>query len=140
MLNEPGRNVIKPAMNGASALSWDEDLLSSLALYPSTVPLESLIISEELGWRPAREPEFEAENEAIVGLMRALRESNANVLQVLAETTLRLSRADAAGISIEEAEEGRRVFRWHAAAGQWLPLLGRTVPREASPCGVLLER
>ena len=140
MLNEPGRNVIKPATNGASASPWDDDLISSLALYPSTVSLESLIITEELGWRAARAPEFEAENEAIVGLMRALKESNAKVLQVLAETALRLSRAHSAAVSVEEAEEGRKIFRWHAAAGQWLPLLGKTVPREGSPCGVALDR
>src|SRR5262249_35545827 len=31
-------------------------------------------------------------------------------------------------------------FRWHASAGRWSPYRGNTMPRHASPCGVVLDR
>ena len=83
------------------------------------MPLEDVITTAELDRRPARAPDFESESRALVGLMRALREADANVLQQLAETALDLCRAQSAGVSIEEEEHGLRVFRWHGAAGRW---------------------
>jgi signal transduction histidine kinase/ActR/RegA family two-component response regulator len=104
------------------------------------VPLEEVIATAELERRPTRAPDFESESRALVGLMRALREADTNVLQKLADTALRLCGAQSAGVSIEEEEEGRRVFRWHGAAGRWASLRGRTIPRDSSPCGTVLER
>lgn len=101
---------------------------------------EDVITTAELDRRPARAPDFESESRALVGLMRALREADANVLQQLAETALDLCRAQSAGVSIEEEERGLRVFRWHGAAGRWARFLGETVPRDASPCGTVLDR
>ena len=63
-----------------------------------------------------------------------------NVLQKLVDVALELSRAQSAGISILEEEEGRKIFRWHAVAGQWAGYLGGTMPREASPCGTVLDQ
>jgi signal transduction histidine kinase/ActR/RegA family two-component response regulator len=104
------------------------------------VPLEEVIAITELDDRPARAPDFESESRALVGLMKALREADANVLQKLAETALSLCRAHSAGVSLEEEQQGRRVFRWHGAAGRWAPFIGRAVPRDASPCGVVVDR
>src|SRR5690349_13893808 len=69
------------------------------------IPLEAVVVNAELEQRPARPPEFEAESQALVGLMKVLKESNERVLQELAETALRLCRADSAGISIAEREQ-----------------------------------
>src|SRR6185295_9720425 len=38
-----------------------------------------------------------------------------------------------------EEEEARKIFRWHAIAGQWAPYVGGTTPREYSPCGTVLD-
>jgi signal transduction histidine kinase/ActR/RegA family two-component response regulator len=103
-------------------------------------PLEAVIATAELERRPARSPDFESESHALVGLMRALREADADVLQKLSDTALRLCRAQSAGVSIEEEEQGRRVFRWHGAAGRWAALRGATVARDSSPCGTVLDR
>jgi len=103
------------------------------------LPLEAVIATSELEHRPARAPDFESESRALAGLMRALRDADTNILQKLAETALLLCRAQSAGVSIEEEEQGNRVFRWHGAAGRWAPLRGGTMPREFSPCGTVLD-
>ena len=63
-----------------------------------------------------------------------------NVLQKLVEVALELSRAQSAGVSILEEEKGRKIFKWHAVAGQWARYVGGTMPRNASPCGTVLDR
>jgi signal transduction histidine kinase len=114
--------------------------MSSSASRALPLPLEAVVSTVELDLRPARPGEFQAESQALVDLMKTLKDSNGNVLQALAETALRLCRAHSAGVSILEEEEGRAVFRWHGAAGQCASFLMGTVPREASPCGTVLDR
>jgi signal transduction histidine kinase/ActR/RegA family two-component response regulator len=104
------------------------------------VPLETVIVTADLHHRPSRAPDHVAENHALVALMKSLRAPAANILQELAETALRMCDAHSAGISIAENQDGRDVFRWHAAAGQWSKFLHNTMPREASPCGAVLDR
>lgn len=104
------------------------------------MPLEDVIITAELDRRQARAPDFESESRALTELMKALRDADASVLQRLAETALRLCQAHSAGVSIEEEEQGRKVLRWHGAAGRWAAFLGETVPRDATPCGTVLNR
>lgn len=104
------------------------------------VPLDSVVTTAELSRRRARPPDYEAENRALVSLMQELANPSGNVLQKLAETVLDLCEAQSAGISILEEENGRKIFRWHATAGQWSGFLGATMPREISPCGTVLDR
>jgi PAS domain S-box-containing protein len=61
-------------------------------------------------------------------------------LQKCAELVMELCRADSAGISLLEpgGEHGR--FRWQAIVGAFAGYWGGTVPREASPCGVVIAR
>jgi len=73
-------------------------------------------------------------------LKRALAGSPRAVLQKLSEVVLELCDAQSAGVSLLEEADGRRFFRWHAAAGRWRELLWATLPRELSPCGAVLER
>jgi hypothetical protein len=110
------------------------DMSISLSLPAS---LDNIVITAELEHRPARTPDFQGESQALVGLMKGLKESNANVLQALAETALRLCRAHSAGIGILEEEGGQEIFRWHGAAGQWSAFLMGTMPREVSPFGTV---
>lgn len=105
-----------------------------------SLPLESVITTGELNRRSSRRADYEAENRALVCLAEKMAASPRSVLQQLAETALSLCRAHSAGISILEEENGRKIFRWHAVAGQWAGYLGGTMPREISPCGTVLDR
>ncbi|CAM2800071.1 ATP-binding protein [Rariglobus hedericola] len=102
--------------------------------------LEDIDITSELSSRSAREPDFKAENEALVKIVRALETAPETILQVLVDTALSLCDADSAGISIEEMDGENEVFRWHATAGVFAPFKGGTLPRRFSPCGVVLDR
>jgi signal transduction histidine kinase/CheY-like chemotaxis protein len=102
--------------------------------------LEAIVLEAELDRRPVRAPDFQAESQALIGLLKALKESAPNVFQQLAETALRLCRAQSAGVSIAEKENGRDTFRWHGAAGRWSSDIKATMPRDASPCGTVLHR
>ena len=104
------------------------------------VPLESVINTCELRKRPSRSPDYQAESRALSALAQEMANSPQNVLQKLVEVALELSRAQSAGVSILEEEEGREIFRWHAVAGQWAGYLGGTMRRDASPCGTVLDR
>ncbi len=103
------------------------------------VPLESVLCTQELNNRPARSPDYEALAGALVTLSQALATSPEQILQQLVEAALDLCRAQSAGISLLEEENGRKIFRWHALAGQFAPHLWGTTPREFSPCGTVLD-
>ncbi|HEU5182254.1 MAG TPA: GAF domain-containing protein [Candidatus Polarisedimenticolia bacterium] len=109
------------------------------------VPLESVITTPELARRPARTPDYEAENVALASVMEMMATASGSrdadrILQKLADTALELCRAQSAGVSILEKENGREVFRWRAAAGVWKKYLGQCMPRHFSPCGTVLDR
>src|SRR5262245_4680388 len=103
-------------------------------------PIEAVLVTADLDRRPARPPDYKGESRALADLVKLLKEGNADFLQELAEAALRLCRAGSAGISISEVEQGNRVFRWHAVAGQWSCFVGSTMPHETSPCGVAMDR
>src|SRR4051812_19415939 len=95
-------------------------------------------VAAELDHRLCRPPQFEAENHALVALAREMANSPHTILQKLVETALELCGADSAGISI--LEKDLNVFRWHAVAGGFAEFVGATLPRDFSPCGVVLDR
>jgi signal transduction histidine kinase len=104
------------------------------------VSLESVLNTVELSRRPSRPPDYQAENQALVALTQELTNSPSSILQKLVDTALELCRAHSAGISLLEEEAGRKIFRWHAVAGQWAPRVwGTTTPRDYSPCGTVLD-
>ena len=114
-----------------------------------TVPLESVLRTEELKRRPSRSPDYQGENHALLALAKELANSPGSVLQKLAEIALELCRGHSAGISLLEDDgssghpqpgKGNH-FRWHAVAGQWAPLVwNTTTPRDNGPCGTVLDR
>jgi len=94
----------------------------------------------ELATRPCRDARPAAERAALVLISEAITESRDGVLQRLAETARDLCSAGSAGISVEERDgTGPWFFRWRAAAGRLAPWLGGTLPRDFSPCGVVLD-
>ena len=58
----------------------------------------------------------------------------------LVELSLMLCSAQSGGISLFEEQDGDPVFRWHALKGRFAPFTGNTIPRNFSPCGVVLDR
>ncbi len=104
------------------------------------VPLESVLCTEELHRRPARPPDHEKENRALVALACALAESPRTILQVLADTILEVFEADSAGLSLLTTHDGGKRFYWPAIAGIWKPYIGGGTPRDFGPCGDVLDR
>ncbi len=104
----------------------------------SLVPLESVLRTEELHRRPSRLPDFETEHRALDKLVQALADSPHTILQTLADTILEVFRAGSAGVSLLTKDEKR--FYWPATAGAWRPHIGGGMPRDSSPCGLVLDR
>ncbi|CAO4152542.1 PAS domain S-box protein [Methylorubrum extorquens] len=98
------------------------------------------IINAELDRRHSRPPDYEGENRALRSLARAMATEPDQVLQRLVEEVLTLTRADSAGISLLEHGGEHGQFRWVAMAGAFAHHLNDTVAREASPCGMVIER
>ena len=109
-------------------------------LNQSPFGLEDIIINSELRNRPSRAPNYEAENQALLALVQSLAGTPNMILQRLAETALQLCRADTAGISLLEQQDGGEVFRWEAVTGVSSNRLHATMPRYASPSGITIDR
>jgi PAS domain S-box-containing protein len=105
---------------------------------PGDVPLESILLTEELHHRPSRSPQYEKENRALVALAGALADSPRTILQTLAETILEVTESDSSGVSLL-SPEGKR-FCWAALAGKWAPYVRGGTPRDFGPCGDVLDR
>ncbi len=102
-----------------------------------SVPLASILLTEQLRRRPSRPPQFEKENSALAALVSALADSPRTILQTLADKVLAVLDADSAGISLLTNEKTR--FYWAAIAGAWGPHAGGGTPRNFGPCGDVLD-
>lgn len=102
--------------------------------------LEDILITHELGTRPSSQPDYEAENKALVTLASHMAESPATLLQKLVEQAMVLCNAGSAGLSLEEMEGEEAVFRWKATCGRMARFLGGTMPRNFSPCSLTLAQ
>lgn len=99
------------------------------------------VIATELLWtRPAREPEYRLENAALGALAKALAESPGSVVRRLVDLALELTGAQSAGLSLEGVQDGKKVFRWVATAGEFERYTNGTMPRDFSPCGLVVDR
>jgi two-component system, chemotaxis family, CheB/CheR fusion protein len=102
--------------------------------------IEAVLSTGELSRRSARPPDYQAETKALLALVKVLRQSPEQVLQVLADTVLRLCGGDSAGVNLLEEDAERKVFRWHAVAGSWSRYRWNTTPPDDSPSAVTLDR
>ncbi|MCU1243343.1 MAG: multi-sensor signal transduction histidine kinase [Candidatus Acidoferrum typicum] len=125
-------------MSGSNAPGKLDSLHTSIP--EGVVPLEAVLCTEELQRRPARPPDHEKENRALVALARALAESPRTILQLLADTILEVFEADSAGLSLLTTHDGGKRFYWPAIAGRWKPHIGGGTPRDFGPCGDVLDR
>ncbi|XXX72124.1 GAF domain-containing protein [Sorangium sp. So ce134] len=119
--------VSPPASDGVAALSREE------------VRVKAVPAAEELALRPSRLPDHAAENRALIALAAAMSGSLEDVLPELVSLLMELCRADSAGVSVLEVEDGREVFRWVAVAGAFAHIAGGTMPRRPSPCGAVVD-
>ncbi len=107
--------------------------------------LESILCTEELQQRPSRPPDHAKENAALVALAGALAESQHTILEILADTILRVTDSDSSGLSLLTSDgatpdaEGQR-FYWPAIQGMWKEHVGGGTPRNFGPCGDVLDR
>lgn len=106
----------------------------------ASVPLESVLCTEELQRRPSRPPDYQAENRALVALAQALADSPRTILQTLADTILEVFQCGSAGVSLLTTHDGGKRFYWPAIAGAWKPHIGGGTPRDFGPCGDVLDR
>ncbi len=95
--------------------------------------IASAPITEELARRPAREPDYRAENRALGILAHEMAAGPSGVLQWLAELVAELCRADSAGVCL--LEPGGASCRLQAVAGPLADRPGWIIPWVASPCG-----
>lgn len=102
--------------------------------------VDDVLITAELASRPSRAPDYEAESRALGLLAQEMAHNPRGVLQKCADLVMELCHAESAGISILEPGGTRDVLRWHAVAGEFAPHLHGVMPREASPCGTVMER
>ena len=83
--------------------------------------LDDVLITAELGRRPVRATDYEAEARALTAVAEAMAASPQAILQKLVETALETCRSDSAGISILEPD-GRH------SVGLVLPAHSRDMP------------
>lgn len=102
--------------------------------------MDAIDVTAALHLRPARPADYRAENEAFGRLADTLAREPERMAQMLADTAMQLTAAHSAGVSLEEEVAGRRHFRWIATAGGFEKYLNTTMPRDASPCGSVLDR
>ncbi len=103
-------------------------------------PIDRVLINDELGRRPSRPPDHEAESRAFHHLAQALAGDPETVLQEVVEIALALCEAQSAGVSILEAGGEEGLFRWRAVAGAFAPNVMSGLPRAASPCADVIAR
>ena len=101
--------------------------------------LADILTTAELNKRPARVPNYKAECYAMAALADIMTESPNVIFQKLADVALELCNAGSSGISIAEVDKGEDIFRWRATSGEYKQYLGGTMPRNFSPCGVVVD-
>ena len=98
--------------------------------------LEDVIITDLLGQRASRAPDYHAESRALATLARELADRPENVLQKITDQIVGMGIAPSAGVSLWEGDR----FRWHAISGAWEKYRGAGMDFDASPCGVVVSR
>ena len=107
---------------------------------PSVSGVDDFLVTAELSSRPCCVPDYETMTRAFGFLAREMTTNPSGVLQKCAELVMELCHADSAGVSILEPGGTSGMLRWHAAVGRFAANLHGTMPREASPCGTVMER
>lgn len=102
--------------------------------------LEEILITEELERRPARSPDYSAENSALVALAESMAQNPQQLPQQLTDLAVTLCRAGSAGISLVRQDAEGEFFEWVALSGVFAPYVNERTSRHFSPCGITLDR
>ncbi|MBW4528545.1 MAG: GAF domain-containing protein, partial [Phormidium tanganyikae FI6-MK23] len=98
-----------------------------------------VLMTGVLASRPAREPDFAAESQALRTLAQHLMDEPQSMLKTLVRLALDLCRADTVGVSLlETAPDETSFLRWVAISGALEALEQSTIPSNFSPCGTTL--
>lgn len=125
---------------GEVAAMNDSDLFYCPKSPSDRVPLEKVIMNDELNARPSRAPDYRAESEAMRAIAQKISQSPETAMNELVEQAMKLCRAESAGISVAEKDGEKEVFRWRAVAGRLLPFVNGAMPGDFSPCGEVVRR
>jgi signal transduction histidine kinase len=101
--------------------------------------LEDVLITQKLQLRRRRKPNAHAENAALRALARVMATAPDELIDTLLRASLELCSAGTAGLSLMETSEGEQIFRWTNLAGALDRHVGRTTPRNFSPCGTTFD-
>jgi len=99
------------------------------------VSLESLLITDELGKRPSRSPDLEAEGRALVAIAQHMAESPRTALEKLVEVARDVLRAGSVGVSFVSKDKSG--FFCPAIAGAWKAHID-CVRQTWGPCRLVL--
>lgn len=99
--------------------------------------LESVLVSSAHR-RSTRKPDHQAESNVLVWLAEEMARAPAAIFERLTEAVLKLTRAQAAGISL--LKRGKDRFVWPAVAGAWSGRVWGGTQRDFGPCGTVLDR
>lgn len=98
------------------------------------------LITAALADRPARQPDFAAQNQAIHTIAQQLTVDPQSTLKTLVGMAQDLCGADTAGVSLlETLADGTSVFRWVAIAGALESWEQTTMPGNFSPCSTTIH-
>ncbi|HEX8223451.1 MAG TPA: histidine kinase dimerization/phosphoacceptor domain -containing protein [Allosphingosinicella sp.] len=102
---------------------------------------EAVLATPELYRRSARAADLETELEAYRELSSLMSPEPGLAIQRFLELAIELCpAAGSAGLSeLGVGEDGGEIFTWTALAGEFLPYVGGTTPRDFSPCGLCLD-
>jgi signal transduction histidine kinase len=102
--------------------------------------LDDVVTNSELNRRKSRDPDYQAEAQALEVLAQTMAICPGTLLQKLVDLALQLCRAGTAGVSLLERQQDQVLFRWEALAGVLKDHISGTMPRYASPCGTTIDR
>ncbi|WP_162912892.1 HWE histidine kinase domain-containing protein [Rhodospirillaceae bacterium SYSU D60014] len=102
---------------------------------------EDFLITDALSTRPRRALDPLDEIKAMHEMARQMTAQLDGLLDRFVELAVEFCDAGSAGVSLlERTPAGNTIFRWTALAGDFKPYVGGSTPREASPCGICLDR
>jgi PAS domain S-box-containing protein len=101
---------------------------------------EDVVITSELGKRPSRSPDHEAEARALLALVHELAVRPHELLQTIADIVREVCGADSSAVSILEPAVSGGVWRWHAASGAFAPSVTAMMRCGAGPGPDVLRR
>lgn len=101
--------------------------------------ISQVYCTDELMQRPARRADYLREKQAMQDLAAQMADHPEEVLPHFVDLAMELTGGTAAGLSLYEKDPMPGIFRWRYLRGALAQFEGTSVPRDFSPCGVMLD-